>query len=168
MSSAIGDDCVTPGRSTLASPPVASSDPGEQATKGTDIPGSSSLRRNAPGWLAALFIGSGTLHLLRPALFAGLVPAALPAPRAIIAWSGIAELFCAAGLLARRRWAGVLSALLLVAILPGNLNMALATAADPTSSHFARVAAWVRLPLQVPLIWAAMQAGRPEAPRRAP
>jgi uncharacterized membrane protein len=133
------------------------------------------LRRNAPGWLAALFIGSGTLHLLRPALFAGLVPAVLPAPRAIITLSGIAELLCATGLLARRRWAGILSALLLVAIFPGNVTMALSTAADPGSSRLARLATWARLPLQVPLIWAALQSGRtgiaasdPDPTRRRP
>lgn len=120
----------------------------------------SKLRRYAPTWLAVLFISSGTLHLLRPVLFAPLVPAVLPAPRAIIATSGIAELFCAAGLLARRRWAGVLSALLLVVIFPGNVAMALATAANPASSRRARMAAWVRLPLQLPLIWAALQSGQ--------
>jgi len=120
----------------------------------------SRFRRRAPAGLAALFIGSGTLHLLRPGIFAAAVPPALPAQGAIIAISGIAELFCAVGLLAGNRWAGRISALLLIAIFPGNVTIALATAADPDSSRRARVAAWTRLPLQVPLVWAALQAGR--------
>jgi len=118
------------------------------------------MRHMAPKGLAALFIGSGTLHLLRPTLFASAVPAALPAPGAIIAASGIAELVCAGALLSGHRWAGPISATLLVAIFPGNVTVAFATAADPGASRLARVAAWARLPLQVPLVWAAPQAGK--------
>ena len=120
----------------------------------------SQIRRMAPKGLAALFIASGTLHLLRPKLFAAAVPAALPVPGAIIATSGIAELVCAGALLSGHRWAGPISAILLVAIFPGNVTVALATAADPGASRRARVAAWARLPLQVPLVWAALQAGK--------
>lgn len=127
----------------------------------------SRLRRMAPTGLAALFIGSGTLHLLRPRLFAAAMPPALPAPGTIIAASGIAELLCAVGLLSGTRWAGPISAVLLVVVFPGNVNVALATAADPASSRRARVAAWTRLPLQIPLIWAALQAGRSRS-RRGP
>ena len=124
-------------------------------------------RRIAPKGLAALFIGSGTLHLLRPAIFAAAVPTALPAPGVIIATSGLAELLCGAGLLAGSRRAGRASAVLLIAILPGNATMALRATADPTSSRLARVALWARLPLQIPLIWAALQAGRSPAPRQS-
>ncbi|MEO5703844.1 MAG: DoxX family protein [Candidatus Limnocylindrales bacterium] len=122
------------------------------------------LRRRAPKGLAALFIGSGTLHLLRPGTFAAAVPAALPAHGPIIAISGIAELLCAAGLIARNRMAGRLSAILLVAILPGNATMALRASADPTSSRLARLTLWTRLPLHLPLIWSALQSGRSPAP----
>jgi len=126
----------------------------------------SRLRRIAPKALAALFIGSGTLHLVRPEIFAAAVPAALPAPGAIILMSGIAELVCAVGLLSGARWAGRVSAILLVAIFPGNAWMALTTSADPNASALARVAVWARLPLQIPLIWAALQSRRPaRAPR---
>ena len=120
----------------------------------------------APEGLAALFIASGALHLLRPKLFAAAVPAALPAPGAIIATSGIAELFCAGALLSGHRWAGPISAILLVAIFPGNVAVALAKAEDPDASRRARVAAWARLPLQVPLVWAALQAGKSAKPPR--
>ncbi len=124
------------------------------------------LRRIAPKGLAALFLGSGTLHLVRPGIFAGAVPTFLPGRGTIIATSGIAELFCGAGLLANCRWAGRVSAILLIAILPGNATMALRATADPCSSRLARVVLWARLPLQLPLIWAALQTGRSPAPRQ--
>ena len=116
------------------------------------------VRRRAPTGLAALFIGSGILHLVRPSVFLPAVPSRLPARDAIILTSGIAELVCAGGLLSGKTWAGRASAALLVAIFPGNLVVAFATAADPGASRLAVAAAWARLPLQAPLIWAALQA----------
>ena len=120
----------------------------------------SRLRRWAPSFVAALFLGSGTLHLVRPESFISLVPSGMPARDAVILVSGVAELICAAGLVARAGWAGPASAMLLVAIFPGNLAFALDTAADPTAPLLLVVAAWARLPVQVPLIWAALQARR--------
>ena len=125
----------------------------------------SRLRHIAPTGLAALFIGSGTLHLVRPEFFAAAVPGVLPEPGAIIFTSGIAELVCAAGLLSGARWAGPISAILLVAVFPGNVWMAVTTSADPNASTLARLAVWARLPLQIPLIWAALQS---RTPARAP
>jgi uncharacterized membrane protein len=79
--------------------------------------------------------------------------------------SGVAELVCAYGLFTRRRWAGPASAALLLAVWPGNLQMALdATDANGLSSPQATIA-WLRMPLQIPLIWMALQ-DRP--PRVAP
>ena len=121
------------------------------------------LRHWAPSFVAALFLGSGTLHLVRPETFISLVPSGMPARDAVILVSGVAELICGAGLLARAGWAGPASALLLVAIFPGNLAFALDTAADGTAQPLLVVAAWARLPLQVPLIWAALQARRDDA-----
>ena len=92
-------------------------------------------------------------------MFLSLVPDALPARDAIIATSGLAELVCAGGLLTRARWAGPASALLLVAVFPGNVAFAVGATADPASSPLLIAAAWARLPLQAPLIWAALQAG---------
>ena len=118
------------------------------------------IRRWAPTGLAALFVVSGTLHLVRPAFFEPLVPGALPARDVIIMTSGIAELVCAGGLLTGTRWAGAASALLLVAVFPGNVAFAVGTTADPAASPLLVIATWVRLPLQVPLVWAALQARR--------
>lgn len=117
----------------------------------------SRLRRWAPFGLGGLFVGTGTLHLARPELFQSLIPAGLPAADLIILASGVAELACAGALLSGARWAGPASALLLLAVFPGNVAFAFTTAADPRASSLLVAAAWARLPFQVPLIWAALQ-----------
>ena len=115
------------------------------------------LRRFAPDALAALFAVSGVAHLVRPSMYAALIPPFLPAPGPIIAISGLAEVVCAAGLLRRARWAGPTSALLLVAVFPGNVWFAVSAAAEPATAAGVIGAALLRLPLQAPLIWAALQ-----------
>ncbi len=102
---------------------------------------------------------------MRPELYLPLMPGMLPARDALILISGAAELVCAAGLLGNTRWAGPASVALLLAILPGNIHFALATAADPQTPPWLVVGAWLRVPLQLPLLWAALQ-DRP-APRRS-
>lgn len=116
------------------------------------------IRRLAPNSLAALLAVSGVLHLVRPSAYAALIPPAFPAPGAIIALSGIAELVCGAALARRQSWSGPASAALLVAVFPGNVWFAWATALDPAATPLLIGAAWLRLPLQAPLIWAALQA----------
>jgi uncharacterized membrane protein len=76
--------------------------------------------------LAALFVTSGTAHLLRPETFYGMIPRSLRTRRReVVLASGVAELLCAAGLLhpRTRTVAGLASAVLLVAVLPGNATM---------------------------------------------
>lgn len=115
--------------------------------------------------LAALFLVSGTTHLVKPEVFEPLVPRALPTPRGLVYASGVAELACGLGLLhpRTRRVAGWASAALLLAIFPGNVQMSVSQAKraarqqDPTSkATFAATVA--RLPLQLPLIRAALRA----------
>ena len=112
------------------------------------------------GVLAGIFAVSGVVHLVRPAVYEPLMPAWVPAHREVILGSGVAELACAAGLVApqTRRAAGWASAALLVGVLPGNLKMA----ADSTRSRRTgfKVAAFARLPLQAPMIRAALRAAR--------
>jgi uncharacterized membrane protein len=116
--------------------------------------------RWAPTGLAALFLASGTLHVIRPSLFLPLVPRAMPSRDAIVLASGVAELVCAAGLITKADWAGRASAVLLCAIFPGNVIFAVDVSRDPESSKALIAAAWARLPLQLPLVWAALQARR--------
>jgi uncharacterized membrane protein len=53
--------------------------------------------------LAGLFAASGVLHLIRPEIYAAIVPDPLPEPLAVVRLSGIAELICATGRITRRR-----------------------------------------------------------------
>ena len=110
--------------------------------------------------LAGIFAASGVLHLSRPQVYEPLMPAFVPAHREVILGSGVAELLCAAGLLhpRTRSSAGWVSAALLVAVYPGNLKMA-ADAARSRSTRFKAIA-FGRLPLQLPMIRAALRAAR--------
>ena len=56
------------------------------------------LTRDVVG-LAVVLATSGVVHLVRPEVYEGIVPRALPHHRALVYASGVAELLCAAGLL---------------------------------------------------------------------
>lgn len=110
--------------------------------------------------LALGFAASGLVHLARPQVYEPLMPSWVPAHREVILASGVAELACAAGLAipATRRLAGWASAALLVGVYPGNVQMAVdATKTDNTAF---KAAAFARLPLQLPMIRAALRAAR--------
>ncbi len=119
-------------------------------------------RAVSPYALAALLAAAGATHFVVPDAYARIVPPALPAPRALVYLSGVAELACAAGLAwpRTRRMAGWATAVLFVLVLPANVYMAL-DSADRTLLY--RVVVWVRLPLQVPLVvWAVSLARTPD------
>ena len=104
--------------------------------------------------------GSGVLHLVAPKGYQRIVPAPLAQWReAIVTVSGVVELGCAALLVVPRTrrlgaWATVG---LLLAVFPANVQMALDGGyADAPFPGNNAVAAWLRLPLQVPLVWWAL------------
>lgn len=117
--------------------------------------------------LAALMLGSGVLHFVVPGLYERIVPRWLGERRRAVQVSGAAELVCGGLLLGRRtRGAGGwLTAVLLVAVFPANVQMVL----DAGSEHQAaeRLPPWLfrilgiaRLPLQVPLVLRAVRVAR--------
>jgi uncharacterized membrane protein len=113
--------------------------------------------------LAALFAGSGFLHLVRPQIFETIVPRQLPERRGLVYASGVAELVCAACLMhpRTRKAAGWASAALLVGIFPANVQMAVTEgkrAHRGSGSGVKQVATLARLPLQIPLIRTALKA----------
>lgn len=96
----------------------------------------------------------GTLHFLVPGPFERLVPRWLGHARFWVVVSGTAEVLFGAGLLPERtrRVAAWGAAATLVAVFPGNVQMAMAAGAPVTPLS---AAIWLRLPLQVPLVaWA--------------
>jgi uncharacterized membrane protein len=105
--------------------------------------------------LAGVLGTMSVLHFAVPKPFDGLIPRSLPGSRR--AWtygSGVAELAVgvAVAVPRTRRLGGLAAALLFLGVFPGNVKMALDASAAPAPR---RAMAWVRLPLQWPLIaWA--------------
>lgn len=118
-----------------------------------------SLPRSAKLLVAGL-AASGVVHLARPEVYLPLMPSWVPAHREVILGSGVAELACAAGLAlpTTRRAAGWASVLLLLGVYPGNIKMAVDAAR--TDNTGLKVASYARLPLQYPMIRAALRAAR--------
>ena len=117
----------------------------------------------SPRLLAGLLAVAGTAHFVATAAYERIVPTVVPHPRAVVYASGLAELACAAGVAypRTRRIAGWATAALFVAVFPANVQMALDS---PVEGHLLyRLAAWARLPLQLPLVlWAGQVARRAE------
>ena len=135
--------------------------PADEAAPGDPVPGDGSRPWAGGGGaltLAATMAASGLGHFLVPATYAQIVPHALGAPGPWVRLSGAAEMGCALLLAFRRTRAlgGWLTATVLVAVFPANVQMALdggiAGRPFPLGSP---VVAWARLPLQAPLVgWA--------------
>jgi uncharacterized membrane protein len=102
--------------------------------------------------LGLFFISIGSLHFLQPEPFARIVPQGLPAPLALVWISGLAEILGGAGMLLPgwRRRAGLGLIVLLIAVFPANINMAVNHIYTGwMNSDFLL---WARLPLQLVLI----------------
>ena len=109
--------------------------------------------------LVPMLAGAGALHFVKPEPFDGIVPAALPGPpRTYTYASGVAEL-TAAALLANKKTrplGGKFAATLLAAVWPANFNMAWQWRDEPWQKQIVSIG---RLPLQIPLIKAALSLG---------
>lgn len=118
--------------------------------------------------LIGLVAGSGTLHFLRPGFYRRIVPDPPGHAAAVVAISGAAEIACAGLLIAprTRRVGALATALLFVSVFPANVKMAVDGGyADMPFPANNAVAAWLRLPLQLPLVlWAlSFRGARPAA-----
>lgn len=106
--------------------------------------------RTAFRWIAAVgFIWLGVKHFSNPGFFQSIVPPGFPKPAFLVAVSGVAEIAGGLGLLIRplRRAAGWGLILLLIAVFPANVYMAVAPDSIP-DLHWAHWRLWARLPLQ--------------------
>jgi uncharacterized membrane protein len=113
------------------------------------------------------FMFAGAMHFIAPRPYRAIVPRWIPAPEAIVAASGVAEIAGGAGLIAphaaTRRWAGRWLVGTLVAVFPANIQMALHPERYPRVPG-GRRALWARLPLQAVFIaWVLGAAQQKEA-----
>jgi uncharacterized membrane protein len=108
--------------------------------------------------LALMFVLAGALHFAMPQFYVKIVPPYLPAPLQLVYVSGFFEMLGGLGLLMPAEMLGVpvrkIAAwglvALLIAVMPANIYMV------TDHERFATIplwALWLRLPMQVPLVW---------------
>jgi uncharacterized membrane protein len=120
-------------------------------------------------WAMGLFyIGGGIVHLANPGFYLPMMPPYLPYHLALVYLSGLAEIVLGAAVLIPRMrplaaWGIVL---LLIAVFPANLHIAMNNVPLAGAEHGAGVWNWVRLPLQAVLIAWAWWYTRPDKRRR--
>jgi uncharacterized membrane protein len=111
--------------------------------------------------IGLFYLVAGVLHLASPAPFLRITPDWVPYPGAIVALTGAAEVAGAIGLwtVRWRRAAATGLALYALCVWPANFNHMLIDLARP-GDETNMLYHWVRLPLQIPLIWWTLWSGR--------
>ncbi len=102
--------------------------------------------------MGLLYVGAGINHFWHPAFYLQIMPKWLGWHEALVQASGVCELIC--GLLAlysgTARVGGWLTILLLIAIFPANIQMAIDWVRTCHANAWVSIA---RLPLQLALMW---------------
>lgn len=122
-----------------------------------------SPRRRTHSYLSGLLFVAGVLHFVAPKPFDSIVPPQLPGkPRTYTYVSGVAELGVATALAVprTRRFGGWLAAALFIGVFPANVQMAVDVVGNPKASPAFKAGVLARLPLQIPMITAALRIAR--------
>lgn len=103
--------------------------------------------------LAAVALGAGALHFIRPRMYEAIMPDYLPAHRELVYASGVAEMAGGAAVLADRTvvaggWWLIAT---LLAVFPANVDMALR---PERYASIPEPLLWARLPLQALMVFA--------------
>jgi uncharacterized membrane protein len=121
-------------------------------------------------WLAAIFfVVAGANHFRSPEIYLGMMPPWLPWPEALNYISGAAEVLGGLGLLWSpvRRLAGWGLILLLIAVFPANVHVALQ--GEMPGLQVSPLTLWLRLPFQavfIAWVWWVALAGETHTARR--
>lgn len=128
------------------------------------VPPAERWRRRLRYPLAAFFVAMGILHFVAPAPFESIMPPWIPLHHELVLLSGVFELGLGLAVLPERTrpWAGIGLILLLVAVFPANIHMALNDV--PPESPPPRWVVWARLPLQPLMMAWAWWSTRPDRP----
>jgi len=109
-------------------------------------------------------VGAGGLHFALTDGYARIVPHFIPDAELVVRVSGVAEIICGClvAIPKTRRVGGFATAALLIAVFPANVQMALDGGLKGGGFALGNPAvAWLRLPVQIPLIkWALSVARR--------
>ena len=109
-------------------------------------------------WVMGLFyVGGGIVHFANPGFYLPMMPPYLPHHLELVYLSGLAEIVLGVAVLVpqTRRLAAWGIILLLIAVFPANLHIAMNDVPLAGAEHGAGEWNWVRLPLQAVLIgWA--------------
>jgi uncharacterized membrane protein len=109
--------------------------------------------------MGAFYVFAGISHFTQPGFFRQIVPPALPAPDLLVVLSGVAEIVLGALVVvpATRRMAAWGIIVLLIAVWPANFYQALYNPmlVDPPAwmGQLTQTALWIRLPLQLVLMY---------------
>ena len=125
-----------------------------------------SHRITGPALATAAILGSaGVAHLIKPALFDPIVPAWVPGSARLTTYvSGVAELAAAMLIIhpRTRRFGGWFALAVFAAVYPANIQAALDGGIEGAKPPLdSAAAAWIRLPVQLPLFWLAWRTARP-------
>lgn len=125
------------------------------------------FRDNARIAAGIFFIFTGVSHFLMPEMFMKMMPPFLPAPLFLIYLSGVFEILGGAGLmLSRTKQAAAIGLiLLLVAVFPANIYVAVNNV-QLGGFMSASIYQWIRLPMQLALIWWVTWTAEIHLPRR--
>ncbi len=126
-----------------------------------DTPAESS----SPPWrMIALMGGAGVTHFTNPGFYDPIVPRWMPGKaRTWTYLSGAAELACAGLMLhpRTRRYGGGASLVTILGVWPANWQMALdGGMKDAKPPMDSAAVAWIRLPMQLPMLWGALKVAR--------
>jgi uncharacterized membrane protein len=101
--------------------------------------------------LAAFVAAAGVMHFVKPERYVAAMPPYIPWHEEIVEGTGVLEVIFAIALLVpwTRKAAARGLVLFFIAIFPANIQMAL----EPEKHGFPAWMLYVRLPLQLPLIW---------------
>jgi uncharacterized membrane protein len=117
-----------------------------------------------PYRLALLMGGAGTTHFTNPDFYEKIVPDWMPGSKRFwVQASGVVEIACAGLLLVprTRRAGGWVTAGTLVTVWVANIQAAIDGGMPDAKPPFdSAAAAWIRLPLQLPMIYDAVQVAR--------
>jgi uncharacterized membrane protein len=117
----------------------------------------SGLKRALLYLMAAFYVVAGVMHFVRPDAYLPMMPPYLPWHAALVFWSGVAELGLGLAVLvpSLRPYAAWGIILLLIAIFPANIHIALNNVPLFGNPEGAGIWNWVRLPFQgVLALWA--------------